>query len=213
TFGLLLVIFGVVRSRRASVAPFAVGAYIGGAYFFTSSTSFANPAVTLARMLSNTFAGIAPASAPAFIVAQLVGALLAVGAVRPRAVAGGCPSGRNADERSARGAVRLRPQRRAEPDGGRPARPLRRRAGARPLGGERPGGQHQSARPPGPGRGRARRHEGVPQAVDRRRRARIRRGREHGMRGRLPRVPGQALPRLEAGRPRRDKRNRGHPPH
>ncbi|HMC07876.1 MAG TPA: MIP/aquaporin family protein [Actinomycetota bacterium] len=82
TFGLLLVIFGVVRSRRASVAPFAVAAYIGGAYFFTSSTSFANPAVTLARMLSNTFAGIAPASAPAFIVAQLVGALLAVGAVR-----------------------------------------------------------------------------------------------------------------------------------
>ena len=67
TFGLLLVIFGVVRSRRASVAPFAVGAYIGGAYFFTASTSFANPAVTLARMLSNTFAGIAPASAPAFI--------------------------------------------------------------------------------------------------------------------------------------------------
>ncbi len=78
TFGLLLVIFGVVRSGRASAAPFAVGAYIGGAYFFTSSTSFANPAVTLARTLSDTFAGIAPSSAPAFIAAQLAGAALAV---------------------------------------------------------------------------------------------------------------------------------------
>ncbi len=78
TFGLLLVIFGVVRSGRSTAAPFAVGAYIGGAYFFTSSTSFANPAVTAARTLSNTFAGIAPASAPGFVVAQLVGAGLAV---------------------------------------------------------------------------------------------------------------------------------------
>jgi glycerol uptake facilitator-like aquaporin len=82
TFGLLLVVFGVVRSRRVSVAPFAVGAYIGGAYFFTASTSFANPAVTAARMLSDTFAGIAPASAPAFIGAQLVGAGIAIGTVR-----------------------------------------------------------------------------------------------------------------------------------
>ncbi len=81
TFGLLLVIFGVVRSGRATVAPFAVGAYIGGAYFFTASTSFANPAVTLARSLSDTFAGIAPASVPAFVLAQVVGAALAVGAV------------------------------------------------------------------------------------------------------------------------------------
>jgi arsenate reductase len=64
---------------RASAAPFAVGAYIGGAYFFTASTSFANPAVTLARTLSNSFAGIAPASAPAFLGAQLVGAVAAVG--------------------------------------------------------------------------------------------------------------------------------------
>jgi len=82
TFGLLLVIFGVVRSGRSAAAPFAVGAYIGGAYFFTSSTSFANPAVTLARTLSNTFAGIAPSSVAAFVAAQLVGAALAVGAVR-----------------------------------------------------------------------------------------------------------------------------------
>ena len=81
TFGLLLTIFGAVRSGRASVVPFAVGAYIGGAYFFTSSTSFANPAVTIARMLSNTFAGISPASVPAFIVAQLAGAGLAVCAI------------------------------------------------------------------------------------------------------------------------------------
>ena len=81
TVGLLLVIFGVVRSGRATAAPFAVGGYIAAAYFFTSSTSFANPAVTLARTLSNTFAGIAPASAPAFIAAQLVGMVLAVGLV------------------------------------------------------------------------------------------------------------------------------------
>ena len=82
TFGLLLVVFGVVRSGRRSAAPFAVAAFIGGAYFFTSSTSFANPAVTVSRTLSDTFAGIEPASAPAFVVAQAVGAALAVAAVR-----------------------------------------------------------------------------------------------------------------------------------
>jgi glycerol uptake facilitator-like aquaporin len=82
TFGLLLVIFGVVRSGRATAAPFAVGAYIGAAFFFTSSTSFANPAVTVARTLSNTFAGIAPGSVIAFVIAQLAGAALAIGAVR-----------------------------------------------------------------------------------------------------------------------------------
>jgi glycerol uptake facilitator-like aquaporin len=82
TFGLLLVIFGVVRSGRSSAAPFAVGAYIGGAYFFTSSTSFANPAVTIGRTITNTFAGIKPSSAPAFIAFQIVGAALAVAVVR-----------------------------------------------------------------------------------------------------------------------------------
>jgi glycerol uptake facilitator-like aquaporin len=79
TLGLLLVILGVVRSDRAGYAPFAVGAYIAAAYWFTSSTSFANPAVTVARTLSDTFAGIAPSSVPAFVVAQILGALLAVG--------------------------------------------------------------------------------------------------------------------------------------
>jgi arsenate reductase len=78
-FGLLLVILGVVRAGRASVAAFAVGAYIAAAYWFTSSTSFANPAVTIGRTLTNTFSGIAPSSAPMFIVMQLLGALLAVG--------------------------------------------------------------------------------------------------------------------------------------
>jgi glycerol uptake facilitator-like aquaporin len=82
TFGLLVVIFGVVRSGRASAAPFAVGAYIGGAYFFTASTSFANPAVTAARTLSNTFAGIGPASVPPYVLAQLAGAGLAVLVIR-----------------------------------------------------------------------------------------------------------------------------------
>ena len=78
TFGLVLVVFGVTRSGRTSVAPFAVGAYIAAAYWFTSSTSFANPAVTFARMLSNTFAGIAPTSVPGFVGLELVGG--AVGA-------------------------------------------------------------------------------------------------------------------------------------
>src|SRR3954463_233468 len=82
TMGLLLVIFGVVRSGRASAAPFAVGAYIGCAYFFTSSTSFAHPAVTAARTLSNPFAGIAWQSAPAFVIAQLGGAIVAVLLIR-----------------------------------------------------------------------------------------------------------------------------------
>ncbi len=82
TLGLLLVIFGLVRSGKASVAAFAVGGYIAGAYYFTSSTSFANPAVTIARTLSDTFAGIAPASAPGFVVAELVGVGIAVGFIR-----------------------------------------------------------------------------------------------------------------------------------
>jgi glycerol uptake facilitator-like aquaporin len=81
TVGLLLTIFGVVRSGRSSAAPFAVGAYITGAYYFTSSTSFANPAVTVSRTLSDTFAGIEPTSAPLFVVAQLAGCALAVGLV------------------------------------------------------------------------------------------------------------------------------------
>jgi glycerol uptake facilitator-like aquaporin len=76
TFGLLAVIWGCVRSRPAAV-PFAVAAYITAAYWFTASTSFANPAVTLARSASDTFAGIRPADAPAFIVAQLIGAAAA----------------------------------------------------------------------------------------------------------------------------------------
>jgi glycerol uptake facilitator-like aquaporin len=82
TFGLVLVIFALARSHRLAMAPAAVGAYIGGAYWFTSSTSFANPAITVGRMLSNTFAGIAPASVPGFVVAQLVGGVLAIAVLR-----------------------------------------------------------------------------------------------------------------------------------
>lgn len=82
TVTLLLVIQGCVRTGRAKVVPFAVAAWIGGAYWFTSSTSFANPAVTVARTLSDTFAGIAPSSAPMFVLAQLVGMLVAFGLVR-----------------------------------------------------------------------------------------------------------------------------------
>ncbi|MGE5856865.1 MAG: aquaporin [Solirubrobacterales bacterium] len=82
TLGLLLVIFSLARTRRGSMAAAAVGAYIGAAYFFTSSTSFANPAITLGRMFSDTFAGIAPASAPGFIAAQLIGGAVAIGLIR-----------------------------------------------------------------------------------------------------------------------------------
>jgi arsenate reductase len=78
TFGLLTVILGITRSGKAVAAPFAVGGYIGAAYWFTSSTSFANPAVTIARTLSDTFAGIKPSSVPAFVVAQLVGGAAAL---------------------------------------------------------------------------------------------------------------------------------------
>jgi len=82
TLGLLLVIFGVVRSGRSSLVPFAVGGYIAGAYYFTSSTSFANPAVTIARTFSDTFAGIRPADAPAFIASQLVATAVAIALIR-----------------------------------------------------------------------------------------------------------------------------------
>ena len=82
TLGLLLVIFALARSGRSAIAPAAVGAYIGAAYFFTSSTSFANPAITVGRMFSDTFAGIAPSSAPSFIGAQIVGGVLAVILIR-----------------------------------------------------------------------------------------------------------------------------------
>jgi arsenate reductase len=82
TLGLLLVIFALARTGRLSTAPAAVGGYIGAAYWFTSSTSFANPAISVGRMFSDTFAGIAPASVPAFVVAQLVGGAVAFGALR-----------------------------------------------------------------------------------------------------------------------------------
>jgi len=82
TAGLILVIFALARSGRSRSAPAAVGAYIGAAYFFTSSTSFANPAITIGRMLSATFAGIAPASVPSFVVAQVIGGVLAVLVIR-----------------------------------------------------------------------------------------------------------------------------------
>jgi len=89
TAGLVALIFALARSGRGPLSAAAVGAYIGAAYWFTSSTSFANPAVTVGRMFSDTFAGIAPASVPAFVIAQLIGALLGLGlvvALYPRAI-------------------------------------------------------------------------------------------------------------------------------
>ena len=82
TAGLILVIFALARTRRLPTAPAAVGAYIGAAYFFTSTASFANPAITVGRMFSNTFAGIAPSSVPSFVVAQLLGGVCAALVVR-----------------------------------------------------------------------------------------------------------------------------------
>jgi glycerol uptake facilitator-like aquaporin len=82
TFALVVLIFGLVRSGRAAAVPYAVGAWIGAAYWFTSSTSFANPAVTIARMFSDTFAGIAPRAVPWFIVAQVLGGAIALALVR-----------------------------------------------------------------------------------------------------------------------------------
>ena len=82
TLGLLLVIFALARSGRSRSAPAAVGAYIGAAYWFTSSTSFANPAITIGRMFSGTFAGIAPSSVPSFIGAQIIGGAVAIGIIK-----------------------------------------------------------------------------------------------------------------------------------
>jgi glycerol uptake facilitator-like aquaporin len=82
TFGLVTVIVGVVRAGRRAAAPYAVAGYIAAAYWFTSSTGFANPAVTVGRTLTDTFAGIAPASAPAFVAAQLAGGMVAIALAR-----------------------------------------------------------------------------------------------------------------------------------
>jgi glycerol uptake facilitator-like aquaporin len=94
TAGLLLVIFGLARNGNHAATPAAVAAYIGAAYFFTSSTSFANPAITVGRMLSDTFAGIAPASAPGYVSAQIAGGAVGLALVvalfpaRPRPAGG-----------------------------------------------------------------------------------------------------------------------------
>ena len=82
TLGLLLVIFALARTKRGNAAPAAVGAYIGAAYFFTSSTSFANPAIAVGRIFSDSFAGIAPASVPGFVAAELVGGIAAIVVLR-----------------------------------------------------------------------------------------------------------------------------------
>ncbi len=82
TAGLVLIIFALARTGRSRTAPAAVGAYIGAAYFFTSSASFANPAITIGRMFSDTFAGIAPSSAPAFIAAQIAGGAVGLAIIK-----------------------------------------------------------------------------------------------------------------------------------
>src|SRR5262245_49499368 len=81
TVGLLIVIYGCLRTGRSAAVPYAVGLWIAGAYWFTSSTSFANPAVTIARTLTDSFAGIEPSSVPMFIVMQLIGMVVAIGLI------------------------------------------------------------------------------------------------------------------------------------
>ena len=127
TLGLVLVVFGSLRAARVETVAFAVGGYIAAAYWFTSSTSFANPAVTVARMLSDSFAGIAPGSVPMFVLMQLVGGGLGLALVRllfphpERSQA--CPAAPGA--RLAHRPVRLRPQRGPLPDGRRLPRAAR----------------------------------------------------------------------------------------
>jgi arsenate reductase len=82
TAGLVLVIFALAKANRSSLAPAVVGAYIASAYFFTSSTSFANPAIVVGRMFSNSFAGIAPSSAPLFAAAEVIGGVVGLGLVK-----------------------------------------------------------------------------------------------------------------------------------
>jgi hypothetical protein len=141
TFGLLVVIRGTARSRPMLV-PFAVGAYITAAYWFTASTSFANPAVTLARALTDTFSGIRPADAPGFVLAQLGGAAAATAFFRwlvpHRLQASVVAASRNRLRRRLRDGrrpLRLRPQRGPVPDGGGILQPAERiGAGASRIG-------------------------------------------------------------------------------
>jgi len=107
TAGLLLLIFSLARSGRAAVAPAAVGAYIGAAYWFTSSTSFANPAVTVGRAFTDTFAGIAPASLSGFVAAQLVGLLVGVGLLLALYPSAGAAAGEVVVEQTADQPVRV----------------------------------------------------------------------------------------------------------
>ena len=121
TLGLIVVIFALARSGRSRAAPAAVGAYIGAAYFFTSSTSFANPAITVGRMFSDTFAGIAPASVLPFVAAQIVGR---------RPGGGGHPGAVSADHPGAGRRHHRLPPARPGRTRGRPGRPRRRRPGS-----------------------------------------------------------------------------------
>jgi len=126
TIGLLLVIFGAIRTGRKAAVGCAVGGYVAAAYWFTSSTSFANPALTVARTLSDTFAGIAPASVPLFVLMQLLGGALAFGLIRflwPSMLvlpsAKEPPHDQHRPPEHAQRPVHVCPQRWPVPDGGR----------------------------------------------------------------------------------------------
>jgi glycerol uptake facilitator-like aquaporin len=132
TAGLILVIFALARTGRERTAPAAVGAYIGAAYFFTSSASFANPAITIGRMFSNTFAGIAPSSAAPFIGAQVIGG--AVGLLVIKALYPGITPAQAADA--------VLPRLRQDPSSVHDAPPAAREAGSSPNGAAVSSDQH-----------------------------------------------------------------------
>ncbi len=199
TFGLLLVIFGTLRSGRTEAVAFAVGAYISAAYFFTSSTSFANPAVTVARMLSDTFAGIAPPSVLPFIAMQVLGGDLGRGRGAPAlpdhqkghgvslpTVLFVCVHNAGRSQMAA-GFLKHLAGDRVEvlSAGSQPADRHQPGSGRRDgRGRHRPGGRDAEAAHGCGGRGGGRRGD-------------------HGLRGRLPVLPGQAVRGLATGRPGR----------
>ena len=214
TLGLILVIFSLARSGRSRSAAAAVGAYIGAAYFFTSSTSFANPAITVGRMFSDTFAGISPSSVPSFVAAQIAGGALAVLVIKvlypditpaeaadimsphtagpeTRGLLTSRDRRRTRHDRPSVRPVPLRPQRWAQSGGTGASRSLRQGAHPGGVGRFGAGKRTESVR-----RGRlegagCRSLPGVPEAVDRRGRTDCGCRSDHGLRGHLPVFPGK----------------------
>jgi glycerol uptake facilitator-like aquaporin len=201
TLGLVLVICGATRAGRGQQVGYLVGAYITAAYWFTSSTSFANPAVTVARTLSDTFAGITPTSAPMFLLAQLAGTALGYVLIRAlyphpaqvaaQLAASATPIWKAIHDRQAQRALRLRPQRRPIPDGRRLPHPLCRPPDRGPLRRLRTRRPDQPGRRPSHGRRRHRHHRRTTQNPHHRRRPNLRRRHPMGCGDTCPYYPGK----------------------